>query len=102
DDTSILLKTIPINVNLVNANIHELNDKTNLIFTRTDEAKKYYDLDQEEIMFMNRERVKFSDVNIQLSQAENLFLNGDYAQCYQMAEDVMKKIEAKDNLEEQN
>ncbi|MFA6667851.1 MAG: septation ring formation regulator EzrA, partial [Bacilli bacterium] len=41
DDTSILLKTIPINVNLVNANIHELNDKTNLIFTRTDEAKKY-------------------------------------------------------------
>src|SRR5574344_1414878 len=102
DDTSILLKTIPINVNLVNANIHELTDKTNLIFSRTDEAKKYYDLDQEEIMFMNRERIKFSDINIQLSQAENLFLNGDYVQCYQMAEDVMKKIEAKDNLEEQN
>jgi len=99
DDVSILLKTVPINVNLVNANMHELCDKTNLIFSRVKDAKKYHDLDEEEIMFMNRERIKFSDINVQLSQAENLFLNGDYAQCFQMSDDVMKKIEAKDNLE---
>jgi septation ring formation regulator len=98
DDVIILLKSVPINVNLVNTNMQDLTDKTNIIFGRVNDAKKYYDLSKDEIMFLNRERVKFSDINIQLSQAESLFLNGDYSQCYLMVEDVKKKIEAKDNL----
>ncbi len=100
DEIFILLKTVPINVNAVNASLAELNDKTGLIFSRINDAKKYRDLDEEEIMFMNRERVKFSDVNVQLSQAENLYINGEYAQCYQMTETVLNKIENKDSLPE--
>ena len=98
DDVIILLKSVPINVNLVNTNMQDLTDKTSIIFSRVNDAKKYYDLSKDEIMFLNRERVKFSDINIELSQAESLFLNGDYSQCYLMVEDVKKKIEAKDNL----
>lgn len=98
DDVIVLLKTVPINVNAVNQNMHDLTDKTNSIFMRVGDSKKYMNLSEEEIMYMNRERVKFSDVNVQLSQAESLFLNGDYAQCYQMSEDILKKIDAKDNL----
>ncbi len=98
DDVIILLKSVPINVNLVNSNMQDLTDKTNIIFGRVNDAKKYYDLSKNEIMYLNRERIKFSDINIQLSQAESLFLNGDYSQCYLMVEDVKKKIEAKDNL----
>jgi septation ring formation regulator len=100
DFVIILLRTVPINVNLVNSNMVELKDKTNVLFTRVNEAKKYYKLSEDEILFLNRERIKFSDINIQLSQAESLFLNGDYAQCYTMIEDVKHKIEAKDNLQD--
>jgi len=98
DQIYILLKSVPINVNAVNDCILELNDKSGLISSRVGDAKKYRDLDEEEIMFMNRERVKFSDVNVQLSQAENLFINGEYAQCYQMTESVLNKINEKDAL----
>lgn len=100
DFVIILLRTVPINVNLVNSNMVELKDKTNVLFSRVNEAKKYYKLSEDEILFLNRERIKFSDINIQLSQAESLFLNGDYAQCYTMIEDVKHKIEAKDNLQD--
>ena len=100
DFVIILLRTVPINVNLVNSNMAELKDKTNVLFSRVNEAKKYYKLSEDEILFLNRERIKFSDINIQLSQAESLFLNGDYAQCYTMIEDVKHKIEAKDNLQD--
>lgn len=100
DFVIILLRTVPINVNLVNSNMVELKDKTNVLFSRVNEAKKYYKLSEDEILFLNRERIKFSDINIQLSQAESLFLNGDYAQCYTMVEDVKHKIEAKDNLQD--
>lgn len=98
DDVSVLLKTIPINVNLVNENMNELKNKTDLIFSRVGDANHYRNLSEEEIMFMNRERIKFSNVNVQLSQAESLYLNGDYEQCYQMSEEVLKKINAKENL----
>jgi septation ring formation regulator EzrA len=84
----------------VNSTLADLNDKASLIFSRVNDAKKYRDLDEEEIMFMNRERVKFSDVNVQLSQAENLYINGEYAQCYQMVETVFSKIQSKDTLPE--
>ena len=100
DQIYILLKSVPISVNSVNSILADLNDKANLIFSRVNDAKKYRDLDEEEIMFMNRERVKFSDVNVQLSQAENLYINGEYAQCYQMVETVFSKIQSKDTLPE--
>jgi len=100
DNIYILLKTVPINVNQVNASLSELNDRSSLIFKRVNDANKYRMLDEEEIMFVNRERVKFSDVNVQVSQAENLYLNGEYTQCYQMTEDILKNLEAKDQLVE--
>lgn len=98
DDITILLRTVPINVNLVNLNIEDLKTRTDSVFSRVNEAKKYYDYCEQEIMYLNRERVKFSDINIQLSQAESLFLNGDYAQAETMVEDIKHKIESKDKL----
>lgn len=99
DDVYNLLKTVPINVNKVLETRNELEEKINTLFTRIDNDVKYRDLTEKEIMFMNKERVKFSDVNVQLLQAESLFINGDFEQAFQACETISKQIEDKDNLE---
>lgn len=100
DEIYIILKTIPIDVNAVNSNLNELVEKTNYIYSRADEANKYREESLSEIMNLNEERVKFSDVNVKLEQAENLFINGEYAKSYQMIGEIKANLQSRDNLTE--
>jgi len=99
DEVCVLLNSVPINVDLVNADISELINTGNAVINEVSLANKNKKLAAQEIEFMNRERVKFSDVNSQLYQCEQLFLDCNYADAYKLSLEIEKRLESKGSLE---
>ena len=98
DEVYRILKKQPIDVDAVSEILSDLLDRTNALFNKLNEAKSYRENSLCEMMNLNRERVKFNDVNIQLAQAENLFLNGEFARSYQMTEEIIVRTSQKDKI----
>jgi len=99
DSIYAILKKKPIDVDSTNSMINELEERSSLLFNRIGDANEFREKSLEEIGFMNRARVKFADVNVQLNQAENLFLNGEYARCFQMTDEIRQRLQEKDNAQ---
>jgi len=96
DDIYKTLKSVPIDVNKVNDLTKKLNDTTNTIFTEIGEISHYKTLAEENIILVNRDRMKFTEINNIVSQAETLFLNGEYKSAYLMCEEARKKLAFRD------
>lgn len=91
-----LLKTVPIDITLVNSYTSELNEKSSSLFAEVQEIKHYRDLATENILLINRDRMKFAEINNIISQAETLFESGDFKSSYQMSEEAHKKLILRD------
>ncbi len=80
-----LLYSQPMDVSKVkevHASIKSLGDET---FVAVEQAEKNLALAEEEIVKMNRRRNANGEINSILTQAEGLFLNGDFKQSYETA-----------------
>ncbi len=90
-----LTKIVPINVTSMKDNFAELKEKSDLIFKSVDELLSYKAKTTKNVILMNRDRAKFTDINTLLSQVENLYFKGRYKEAYIMSEDVLSKLKDK-------
>ena len=96
DDISKLLVKVPIEVNQVNQYQRELNDKTNNLVKEIQDLNNYRNLASYNILLINRDRMKFAEINNIVSQAETLYLNGDFKSAYDMTEQALNKLNFRD------
>ena len=95
DNIYSFIKKVPINVKEINLLNQQLVEVTKHIFEFVDENIKYKDLTMNNIILMNRDRLKFSEINTLLNQAENLYFEGKYKQAYDMSQNIMNKLQEK-------
>ena len=95
DDINNILSTIPINVNEANRLNIELNKSSNAINLEINELKDNKEKTSENVLLINRDRMKFSDVNTLLIQVENLYRNCEYKEAYKMSSDILEKLQSK-------
>lgn len=93
-----ILKETPIDVHLLDETVDHLNDVSGRLFKNVDDLASFRELASDNILLINRDRMKFNDVNNQLSQVENLYFNGEYKSSYEMSETILKKLEDKDKV----
>lgn len=90
-----LLYTVPIDVDKVNENVKELMEIGSQILDNDGAIMQDYNMQilaENAIIYANRNRADFSDVNQLLLQAEELFANGEFEQAYVSAGNVLQKI----------
>ncbi|MBP5694429.1 MAG: hypothetical protein J6X03_03120 [Bacilli bacterium] len=92
DTISKYLKAVPINVNSVNDNSMKLNELTNNLVKEIHEIDNYKNMASEQIMLANRDRMKFAEINNLVSQAETLYLSGDFKSAFEISEQVLEKL----------
>lgn len=98
DAISSTLKTLPIDVVRINELKVQLNMVSNELLNHIDEDNSFKDMATQNIVYLNRERMKFMDVHNLLSQAESLFFNGEYKSAYDMSETILSRINNKDKV----
>ena len=91
-----ILAKVPIDVNQANQYQRELNDKTNNLVKEIQELDNYKRLASEDILLVNRDRMKFAEINNIISQAETLYLSGDFKSAYEMSEQALAKLNFRD------
>ena len=96
DDISKILMKVPIDVNQVNQYQRELNDKANNLVKEIQDLDNYRRLASEDILLVNRDRMKFAEINNIISQAETLYLSGDFKSAYEMSEQALNKLNFRD------
>ena len=96
DDISKILAKVPIDVNQVNQYQRELNDKTNNLVKEIQDLDNYKRLASEDILLVNRDRMKFAEINNLISQAETLYLSGDFKSAYDISEQALEKLNFRD------
>lgn len=98
DDISLTLKTMPIDVIKLDDSVSKLEELCLKVFSEVDSLSSYRLLSIDNIMLINRDRMKFADVHNLLTQAESLFFNGEYKSAYDMSETIINRIEDKDKV----
>ena len=96
DDIAKVLKKVPIDVNLVNQYQRELNDKANNLVKEIQDLNNYKKSASENILLVNRDRMKFAEINNVISQTETLYLNGDFKSAFEMSEQALNKLNFRD------
>ena len=96
DDISKILGKVPIDVKQANQYQMELNEKTNNLVKEIQELNNFKKLAEEDILLVNRDRMKFAEINNIISQAETLFLSGDFKNAYEMSEQALEKLNFRD------
>lgn len=96
DEISKYLSKVPIDVNQVNNVQRMLNDKTNNLVKEIQDLNNYKNLASEDILLVNRDRMKFAEINNIISQAETLYLSGDFKSAYEMSEQALSKLNFRD------
>ena len=88
------LITNPIDIDRVNSLLNDYYDIANVILDNGEVAADYNMmlLAENTILYANRHRYHFSDVDTQLSQAETYFENGDFEESSKIAGYILKKI----------
>lgn len=90
-----LLYTAPINVDQVNEYVKELSDIGQAILDKDGAIAQDHNMSilaENAIIYANRSRADFSNVNQLLAQAEVLFNNGEFEQAYISAGNVLQNI----------
>ena len=88
------LVTNPIDIDKVNALLHEYYEIANVILDNGEVNADYnlMVLAENSILFANRHRYHLADVDCQLAQAETYFQNGDFQNASMIASNVLKRI----------
>lgn len=93
-----LLEVKPIDVNRVNELTKEMEELTSSITKEIADLGSFRVLASENIVFLNRDRAKFSDISSLMNQAESLFFKGSYESAYNMSETIMEKMKEKSKV----
>ena len=88
------LVTNPIDIDKVNSLLHDYYEIANVLLDNGEVSEDYnmMVLAESSILYANRHRYHFSDVDAQLAQAETYFHNGDFQHASMMASSVLKRI----------
>lgn len=88
-----LLGTTPIDIDKVNEYTKELQQINNDVFENGNIEQDHHMmiLAENAIVYANRNRLSFSDVDALIKQAEQLFENGNFEESYKVAGDALKK-----------
>lgn len=86
----------PINVDHIKECVNSLNEINNTLFDNGAINQDYNMklLAENAILYANRERTHFSDINQLVSQAETFFAKGDFEQAYIIAGNALKKVKS--------
>lgn len=95
DDIFDTIKKVPIDVKTINEIYKNIQVKYNFIINTIDENINYKNKTVDNVMLMNRDRCKFSDINTLLDQVESLYYKGKYKDSYLMSESVLTKLKEK-------
>lgn len=95
DEISSLLKNTPIDVNEVKKCHDNLNETVFTLYTQVDDLLKLKAQARENILLINKDRMKFSDVNDLLTQAEKQYNIGDFRRSYELTLTILEKLKIK-------
>lgn len=96
DEINNLISNVPIDVRSINDLNNNLNTINNNLFKSINELKTYKEGSERNIVLINRDRTKFTDVNAQLIQAENAYHNGEYKNSYEISQSILQKLNSRD------
>lgn len=97
DEIYHILKVQPIDVLALNEKVSEADSYTNQLINEIADLGSYKILATDNIVLINRDRIKFNEVNDLVNQAEALYFEGKYASCYSMTETIIEKLKNKNN-----
>lgn len=86
------LKTKPINVALINENSNALVNRVEELLKNMKESLKMYEMAQNIIIFTNKYRSSFSNVNEVLNRAEIHFENGEFEFAIDSVSEVLQEV----------
>ena len=73
----------------------KLDEGCNYIFSSIDEVLNDKERAKNNILLMNRDRCKFSEINALLNQVETLYFDGNYTKAYEMSVQVLNRLKEK-------
>lgn len=93
-EVNVLLKTKPINVEKINNDIVEMTKIENEYFGNGLIGSTYnmMVLATNSIVYANRDRGNFADINDLINQAENMYYEGEFEQSYRVSGSSLAKI----------
>jgi len=95
DEIYELINKVPIDVKTINEIYKNIQIKYDFIVKTIDENIDFKNKTIDNVMLMNRDRCKFSDINTLLDQVESLYYKGKYKDSYLMSESVLTKLKEK-------
>ncbi len=93
-EVNVLLKTKPINVEKINNDIVEMTKIENEYFGKGLIGSTYNMMVRatNSIVYANRDRGNFADINDLINQAENMYYEGEFEQSYRVSGSSLAKI----------
>ena len=98
DSINLTIRTMPINTETLNNYSKELEEVSKTLLNEVEELNNFKLLSTNNILFINREQYKFSDIHNYVSQAETLFTNCEFKNCYELTEEVLNKLKDKERV----
>ncbi len=98
DEIYRIVKTIPIDIDTLNLKVNELKEASTETFAKAENLNNFKALATTNLLFINREQFKFSDIHNHVLQAENLYFNGDYEASYNLTEETLKNLKDKEKV----
>lgn len=83
----------PITIDVLNTRVDTARDLVLKLYTKTKNMMKNAMFAEKAIVYGNRYRSTYEDVNTQLSMSEKLFYKGEYKQSFELTVNVLNKIE---------
>ena len=98
DSINLTIRTMPINTETLNNYSKELEEVSKTLLNEVEELNNFKLLSTNNILFINREQYKFSDIHNYVSQTETLFTNCEFKNCYELTEEVLNKLKDKERV----
>jgi len=98
DEINEITKNIPIDVKRMKQLHTDINNKIDSLFRVIDTNLDYKKKCEKNIILLNRDRVKFADINTMMKDIENLYFKGNYSDAYNMSVNVLDKLKDKAGL----
>ena len=95
DSINDFLRVTPIDVNKVDEANTELNTKSSDLSKKISELKNFQELTTNNMLRINRDRLKFADINQSANQVETLYVGGKYKESYEMSLHVLERLQEK-------
>jgi septation ring formation regulator len=95
DSINDILRVTPIDVSKVDQFNTELNNKSSDLSKKISELKNYQELTTNNMLRINRDRLKFADINQSANQVETLYVGGKYKESYEMSLHVLERLQDK-------